>query len=75
MAEVDLNQEEVVVDRDVRATEQVNLGKKTHTDERQVTEQVVTRRSPWSATAVTVWSTATTSARATAASDPAAPRR
>lgn len=40
VAEVDLNQEEVVVDRDVRATEQVNLGKKTHTDERQVTEQV-----------------------------------
>lgn len=40
VAEVDLSQEEVVVDRDVRATEQVNLGKQTHTEERQVTEQV-----------------------------------
>ena len=40
VGEVDLKNEEVVVDRDVRATERVNLTKDTETEQREVTEQV-----------------------------------
>lgn len=40
VAETTLRNEEVVVDRDVRATENVSLGKESHTEQAQVTEPV-----------------------------------